>query len=84
MLGLWKKKSEDLPASMRWVSLLGIVGWFPKKWRFLTPHVSIVVVAVFVTGLIQIIGNPGLFLQIAQGFTSLGNSTGAANWLITK
>ena len=28
---------EDLPAAVRWVSLLGINGWFTKKWREVTP-----------------------------------------------
>jgi len=82
--GSMDERTEDLPATVRWVSLLGIVGWFTKKWRSLTPHVSIVVVAVFVTALIQIIGNPGLFLQLGHGFMSLEDPTAAANWLLTK
>jgi heme/copper-type cytochrome/quinol oxidase subunit 1 len=75
---------EDLPAAVRWVSLLGINGWFSKKWREVTPAVPIVLVAAFVTALIQIIGNPGLFTQLAQGFLSLQNPVAASNWLLTK
>ena len=54
---------ENIPAGVRWVSLLGINSWFPKKWRELTPAVPIVLVGAFVTAIVQIIGNPGLFLQ---------------------
>ena len=55
---------ENLPAGVRWVSLLGIHSWFPKKWREVTPTVPIVLVGAFVTAVVQIIGNPGLFLQL--------------------
>jgi heme/copper-type cytochrome/quinol oxidase subunit 1 len=75
---------EDLPASVRWVSLLGINGWFTKKWREITPAVPIVVVASFVTALVQIVANPGLFAQLAQGFASIQNPIAASNWLLTK
>ena len=75
---------EDLPAGVRWVSLLGINGWFTKKWREVTPAVPIVLVAAFVTALIQIVGNPGLFTQLANGFMSLQNPITASNWLLTK
>ncbi len=75
---------ENLPASIRWVSLLGISSWFPKKWRELTPAVPIILVGSFVTAIVQIIGNPGLFLQLAQGFLSISNPTNASNWLLTK
>ena len=57
---------EDLPAAVRWVSLLGINAWFTKKWRELTPAVPIVLVSAFVTALVQIIGNPGLFAQLGS------------------
>ncbi|MFZ0225247.1 MAG: cbb3-type cytochrome c oxidase subunit I, partial [Candidatus Nitrosopolaris sp.] len=53
---------EDLPASIRWVSLIGINAWFPKKWRDATPAVPIVLVSAFVTAMVQIIANPGLFV----------------------
>jgi len=75
---------EDLPAAVRWVSLLGINAWFTKKWRELTPAVPIVLVSAFVTALVQIIGNPGLFAQLAHGFMSLQNPVTASNWLLTK
>jgi heme/copper-type cytochrome/quinol oxidase subunit 1 len=75
---------EDLPPAVRWVSLLGINAWFTKKWRELTPAVPIVLVSAFVTALIQIIGNPGLFAQLAHGFMSLQNPITASNWLLTK
>jgi heme/copper-type cytochrome/quinol oxidase subunit 1 len=75
---------EDLPAGVRWVSLLGINAWFTKKWRELTPAVPIVLVSAFVTALVQIIGNPGLFAQLASGFMSLQNPVTASNWLLTK
>ncbi|MGN6624056.1 MAG: cbb3-type cytochrome c oxidase subunit I [Candidatus Nitrosocosmicus sp.] len=75
---------ENLPAGVRWVSLLGISAWFPKKWRELTPAVPIVLVGAFVTAIVQIIGNPGLFLQLANGFLSLSNPTAGSNWLLTK
>jgi len=75
---------EDLPAGVRWVSLLGINAWFTKKWRELTPAVPIVLVSAFVTALVQIIGNPGLFAQLFHGFMSLQNPVTASNWLLTK
>jgi heme/copper-type cytochrome/quinol oxidase subunit 1 len=75
---------EDLPAAVRWVSLLGITGWFTKKWREVTPAVPIILTAAFVTALIQIIGNPGLFAQLAHGFVSIQNPMTASNWLLTK
>jgi heme/copper-type cytochrome/quinol oxidase subunit 1 len=75
---------EDLPAAVRWVSLLGINAWFTKKWREITPAVPIVLVSAFVTALIQIIGNPGLFAQLFHGFMSLQNPVTASNWLLTK
>ncbi len=75
---------EDLPASVRWVSLIGINSWFPKKWRDITPAVPIVLVAAFVTAMMQIIANPGLFVQLAIGFLSMMNPTVSSNWLLTK
>jgi heme/copper-type cytochrome/quinol oxidase subunit 1 len=70
---------EDLPAEVRWVSLLGINGWFTKKWRDVTPAVPILLVASFVTAMIQIVANPGLFVQLAQGFMSIQNPIAASN-----
>jgi len=75
---------EDLPASIRWVSLIGINAWFPKKWRYTTPAVPIVLVSAFVTAMVQIIANPGLFVQLASGFASLQNPIASSNWLLTK
>jgi heme/copper-type cytochrome/quinol oxidase subunit 1 len=76
--------TEDLPASVRWLSLIGINSWFRKKWRDATPAVPIVLVSAFVTALVQIIGNPGLFMQLATGFAYIQNPIGASNWLLTK
>ena len=75
---------EDLPASIRWVSLIGINAWFPKKWRDATPAVPIVLVSAFVTAMVQIIANPGLFVQLAIGFESIKNPVASSNWLLTK
>ncbi len=75
---------ENLPASVRWVSLLGISSWFPKKWRDVTPTVPIVLVGAFVTAVVQLVGNPGLFLQLGIGFISMQDPTTASNWLLTK
>ena len=75
---------EDLPASVRWLSLIGINSWLTKKWRDVTPAVPIVLVSAFVTALVQIVGNPGLFVQLARGFAYIQNPVGASNWLLTK
>ncbi|MDQ6668023.1 MAG: cbb3-type cytochrome c oxidase subunit I [Thermoproteota archaeon] len=83
-LPVMQETMQSMPAAVRWVALLGINGWFPKKWRMATPAFPIVLVAIFVTGLIQLIGNPGLFLQISVGFMSLQNPISATNWLLTK
>ena len=64
----------NLSCGVRWVSLLGISSSFPKKWREVTPAVPIVLVGAFVTAIVQLIGNPGLFLQLAQGFMSIFKS----------
>jgi heme/copper-type cytochrome/quinol oxidase subunit 1 len=73
-----------LPASIRWVSLLGIGSWFPKKLRLKTPAVPILLVAAFVTALVQISGNPGLFLQLINGIQAIQDPSVSANWLLTK
>jgi heme/copper-type cytochrome/quinol oxidase subunit 1 len=75
---------ENLPASVRWVSLLGISSWFPKKLRMKTPAVPIILVATFITALVQISGNPGLFLQLTNGIQAIQNPSISANWLLTK
>ncbi len=75
---------EDLPASVRWVSLLGIGSWFTKKWRMATPAVPILLVSAFVTALVQLSGNHGLFLQLANGFIAIQDPIIASNWLLTK
>jgi heme/copper-type cytochrome/quinol oxidase subunit 1 len=77
-------KLAELPAAVRWVALLGINGWFPKKWREQTPAVPIILVAAFVTAVVQLTGNPGLFLQLAHGFTAIHDPVAASNWLLTK
>ena len=35
---------KQIPPVLRWVSILGISSWFPRKYRIRTPAVSIVVV----------------------------------------
>jgi heme/copper-type cytochrome/quinol oxidase subunit 1 len=77
-------KIDNLPASIRWVSLLGISSWFPKKLRIKTPAVPILLVAAFVTALIQISGNPGLFYQLFNGIQAIQDPSVSANWLLTK
>lgn len=79
-----EEKMEDIPAGIRWVSLLGIGAWFTKKWRSKVPHVSILVVATFVTALVQIVGNPGLFLQVFSGFMYMFHMTDQMNWMMVK
>jgi cytochrome c oxidase subunit I len=76
---------EDIPsAAIRWVSVLGISSWFPKKYRTAVPAVSIVVIGVFVNSLVQLIGNIGLFTQLSIGFSYLLNPSFDPNWLLTK
>jgi hypothetical protein len=76
---------EDIPsAAIRWVSVLGISSWFPKKYRSAVPTVSIVVIGVFVNSLVQLIGNIGLFTQLSIGFSYLLNPNFNPNWLFTK
>jgi cytochrome c oxidase subunit 1 len=76
---------EDIPsAAIRWVSVLGISSWFPKKYRSAVPAVSIVVIGVFVNSLVQLIGNIGLFTQLSIGFSYLLNPNFNPNWLFTK
>jgi heme/copper-type cytochrome/quinol oxidase subunit 1 len=75
---------EDLPAAARWIALLGIGSWFPKRLRLATPAVPIILVSAFATALTQIVGNPGLFVQLAQGFISIQDPVAASNWLLTK
>lgn len=78
-----------LPSAVRWMALLGINSWFTKKLRDSTPAVPILLVAAFVTAMVQLIGNPGLFFQLTQGFVSLQQSSttialDSTNWLLTK
>ena len=61
-----------------------INGWFTKKWRQITPAVPILLVAAFVTAMVQIVANPGLFVQLANGFLAIQNPVAASNWLLTK
>ncbi|MDQ6723258.1 MAG: cbb3-type cytochrome c oxidase subunit I [Thermoproteota archaeon] len=78
------EKMENLPSAVRWVSLIGIGSWFTRKWRSKIPQVSIVVVAVFVTAVVQIVGNPGLFLQVFEGFAHMSNPSNPTNWFLVK
>ena len=60
---------QDMPGTTRWVSVLGISSWFPKRSRRLVPAVSVVVIGVFVNAFVQLIGNTGLYTQLATGFS---------------
>jgi cytochrome c oxidase subunit 1 len=74
----------DIPATVRWVSVLGISSWFPKKYRTTIPAVSIVVVGIFVNALVLLIGSMGLFTQLGIGFSYLTDPNFEPNWLFTK
>ena len=74
----------NIPAATRWAAVIGISAWLPKSLRSRTPAVSIVVVGIFVNALIQLLGNIGLFVQLASGFAYLTNPNYQANWLLTK
>ncbi|MDX1371603.1 MAG: cbb3-type cytochrome c oxidase subunit I, partial [Nitrososphaeraceae archaeon] len=84
------KKRDDsltlqyLPPSVRWISVLGISSWFPKKYRIAIPAMSIVVVGIFVNAMVQFVGNFGLFIQLFTGFTYLVNPDFQPSWLFTK
>lgn len=73
-----------LPPSVRWISVLGISSWFPKKYRLAIPAMSIVVVGIFVNAMVQFVGNFGLFTQLFTGFTFLLNPDFQPSWLFTK
>jgi cytochrome c oxidase subunit 1 len=75
---------QHISASVRWCSLLGISSWLPQKSRSKIPAVSIVVVGIFVNALIQLMGNIGLFAQLAIGFSYLVDPNFNANWLLAK
>jgi heme/copper-type cytochrome/quinol oxidase subunit 1 len=75
---------QSMPNSTRWVSVLGISSWFPRKSRRLVPAVSVVVIGVFVNAFVQLIGNTGLYTQLATGFSYLMNPQFQPNWLLTK
>ncbi len=75
---------KQIPSVLRWVSILGISSWFPRKYRLRTPAVSIVVVGIFINALVQLIGNIGLFAQLFIGFSYLINPNFSANWLLGK
>ncbi len=75
---------EDIPPATRWISLFGISAWFPRKHRHRVPAVSIVVVGIFVNALVQLIGNTGVFVQLATGFSFLLNPNFQPDWLFTK
>ena len=74
----------NLPAAVRWLSVLGIAAWLPERKRRQLPAVSIVVVGVFVNAVAQLLGNIGLFIQLANGFSYLTNPSFQINWLLTK
>ena len=74
----------NLPASIRWVSALGISSWFPRKYRKAVPAVSIVVVGIFVNAVALLSGTVGLFTQLGMGFGYLLNPDFQPNWLLAK
>jgi heme/copper-type cytochrome/quinol oxidase subunit 1 len=73
-----------IPMPVRWVSSLGISAWLPKKYRQRIPAVSIVVVGIFVNSLVQLMGNIGLFIQLANGYSFMTDPNFQPNWLLTK
>lgn len=75
---------QQIPSAMRWTSLLGISSWLPKRSRSRIPAASIVVVGIFVNALVQLMGNVGLFAQLAIGFSYLTNPNFNSNWLLAK
>ena len=75
---------ENMVASIRWVSILGIISWFPKRYRSEVPAVSIVVVGIFVNATVFVVGIIGLFTQLAVGFSFLMVPRFEPNWLFTK
>src|SRR5918996_96623 len=75
---------QDIPPTVRWVSVLGISSWFPKRYRSAVPAVSIVVVGIFVNALVLLIGSMGLFTQLGTGFSYMTNPNFEPNWLFTK
>lgn len=75
---------KDIPAAARWLSILGISAWLPKKYRSRVPAVSIVVVGVFVNALVQLVGNTGVFIQLATGYSYLLDPSFQPNWLFAK
>jgi heme/copper-type cytochrome/quinol oxidase subunit 1 len=75
---------ENLSPAIRWVSILGISSWFPRKYRKKVPAVSIVVVGIFVNAVALLSGSIGLFTQLAIGFTYLLNPNFEPNWLFAK
>ncbi|MGZ5549896.1 MAG: cbb3-type cytochrome c oxidase subunit I [Nitrososphaeraceae archaeon] len=75
---------ENLSPAIRWVSILGISSWFPRKYRKKVPAVSIVVVGIFVNAVALLSGSIGFFTQLAIGFTYLLNPNFEPNWLFAK
>ena len=75
---------EYLPPAVRWVSLLGISSWFPRKFRRSVPAVSVVVVGIFVNAVALLSGTVGLFTQLGIGFGYLLNPNYDPNWLLAK
>jgi heme/copper-type cytochrome/quinol oxidase subunit 1 len=75
---------ENLSPAIRWVSILGISSWFPKKYRKKVPAVSIVVVGIFVNAVALLSGTVGLFTQLGIGFTYLLDPNFEPNWLFAK
>jgi heme/copper-type cytochrome/quinol oxidase subunit 1 len=74
----------NLPVATRWVSLLGISSWFPRRYRKAVPAVSVVVVGIFVNCVALLSGSVGLFTQLGMGFAYLLDPQSDPNWLFAK
>jgi heme/copper-type cytochrome/quinol oxidase subunit 1 len=75
---------HNLPVATRWVSLLGISSWFPRRYRKLVPAVSVVVVGIFVNSVALLSGTVGLFTQLGIGYSYLIDPQSNPNWLFAK
>ena len=75
---------HNLPVATRWVSLLGISSWFPRRYRKLVPAVSVVVVGIFANSVALLSGTVGLFTQLGIGYSYLIDPQSNPNWLFAK
>jgi heme/copper-type cytochrome/quinol oxidase subunit 1 len=75
---------ENLPVAIRWVSLLGISSWLPRRYRSAIPAVSVVVVGIFINSVALLSGTVGLFTQLGMGFAYILDPQSDPNWLFAK